>query len=100
MRADNDNRKDNPFAMLPLFAADKEIAVAIVGKARAEYWVKAVLPTLKNFPPIDSRHQGRPVPLVEKFYDSYLGVTEDFQSRAASGEENWSAWKKPRKKAA
>lgn len=97
MKADNDN---SPFARLPLFATDREIAAAVVGRASAERWIREVLPTLRGFPPVDVRHGGRPVPLVIKFYDSYLGVAEDFRARAASGEENWDAWKKKPKKAA
>jgi hypothetical protein len=91
----NDN-----FSHLPLFATDDQLGAAIVGKAGARRWAKEVLPTLRNFPPIDSRHQARPVPLVRKWYDSYLGVAEDFQARAASGEENLDVWTKKRKRAA
>jgi hypothetical protein len=29
---------------LPLFATDKELAIAIVGKERAAMWVKVVIP--------------------------------------------------------
>ena len=94
-RPDNDN-----LARLPMFASDREIAVALVGKGRADYWIRSVLPTLRGFPPIDALHDGRPVALVRKFYDGYLGIVEEFNSKGASGQENWDAWKKPRKKAA
>lgn len=97
MKAANDN---NPFHALPLFASDREIARAIVGSAGADRWINEVLPTLRGFPPVDSRHGGRPVPLVKRYYDSYFGLSEDFQARGASGEENWEKWKKPKKPAA
>ncbi|MFK0693098.1 hypothetical protein ACFX5Q_33925 [Mesorhizobium sp. IMUNJ 23033] len=61
---------------LPLFATDLEIATSIVGRARANYWLKAVLPTLerRGFPAQDPLHTGRAVPLVRKFYEDYLAL--------------------------
>jgi len=81
---------------LPMFATDQQIAIAIVGKDRASFWLKTALPALvrNGFPPIDPLHHGRPVPLIKKFYDGYLGVVHDFASKGASGEENWDAWEK------
>lgn len=73
--AANDN---DPFTRLPLFAGDKEIAEAIVGKANAPKWIKEKLPTLATrpgFPPVDPFHGGRPVQLVRMFYQAYLGIT-------------------------
>lgn len=89
MRADNDN---DPFARLPLFASDAEIAAAIVGKALAPKWVKDRLPTLAakpGFPKIDDFHGGRPVPLVRSFYRSYLGITENAAGLPDRGEGEW-----------
>lgn len=67
---------------LPLFATDKEIAVAIVGKPLASYWLSGVLPTLerRGFPAVDPLHQGRATPLVKKFYERYFGMTEPFMT--------------------
>jgi hypothetical protein len=52
----------DPLCHLPMFAADREIAVAIVGKSRSEEWRKQVLPILeaRGFPQIDPLHKGRP----------------------------------------
>lgn len=83
---------------LPLFATDQQLAVAIVGKQRAAMWIKAVIPQLerKGFPRVDSLHDGRPVPLVIKFYDSYFGITAGLY--AVDGEERLGEWKSPRKR--
>ncbi len=78
---------------LPLFASDLEIAEAIVGKKFAEEWAKTRLPTLATkpgFPPIDEFHNGRPVPLVKRFYEGYLGLG---YPGAPPGAANHAAWK-------
>ena len=82
-----------------MFAADSEIAVAIVGKERASMFVKVAIPQLerKGFPRIDPLHDGRPVPLVRKFYDGYFGITAGFAAVAPDGEERLGEWKKPRR---
>jgi hypothetical protein len=99
MKAANDNKLPHGATLdgLPLFATDMQIAVAIVGKDRASYWLKTVLPTLKGFPRKDEAHAGWPVPLVRKFYDGYLGVIYDFASKGASGAENLDVWKKKKR---
>lgn len=101
MKPDNDNKL--PFRALdalPLFASDKEIAVAIVGKARANYWLTGVMPELerRGFPLVDPLHTARAVPLVRKFYEDYFGVTAGFAMAKPSGEEK--IWQPKRKKAA
>jgi hypothetical protein len=83
---------------LPMFASDMEIAAAIVGPDRAAAWIRERLPTLAGkpgFPKIDDVHGGRPVKLVARYYDVYLGISE---SRAAAprGQENRDGWRKPR----
>lgn len=80
---------------LPLFATDREIAVAVVGKERAAMYVKVVIPMLERqgFPRIDPLHDGRPTLLVRRFYDDYLGITAGFQVAAPDGEENLGVWK-------
>lgn len=94
MKADNDN---DPFARLPLFADDKAIAEAIVGKGSAAKWVKERLPTLAarpGFPAVDAFHGGRPVPLVRMFYRSYLGITATGATGMPDGGEgSWSGRK-------
>lgn len=89
----------DPFSKLPLFATDKELAVAIVGKERASMWIKAVIPQLerKGFPRIDPLHDGRPVPLVKRFYDGYFGITAGFAASTPDGEERLGLWKRKRR---
>lgn len=85
----------DPLSKLPLFATDREIAVAVVGKERAAMYVKVVIPMLERqgFPRIDPLHDGRPTLLVRRFYDGYLGITAGFQVAAPDGEENLGVWK-------
>lgn len=82
---------------LPLFATDQQLPVAIVGKERAAMWIKTVIPQLerKGFPRVDPLHDGRPVPLVMKFYDGYLGITAGFA--AVDGEERLGQFSRGRK---
>ncbi len=101
MKPANDNNP--PFKALdalPLFASDREIAVAIVGRDKASYWRTAVLPTLeqRGFPAEDPLHTGRAVPLVRKFYEDYFGITAGFAMAKPDGEEK--EWKPKRKRAA
>ncbi|WP_391564524.1 hypothetical protein [Sinorhizobium meliloti] len=86
-------------SQLPLFATDQQLAVAIVGKDRATMWVKTVIPQLerKGFPRIDPLHDGRPVPLVRKFYEGYFGITAGFAAAAPDGKENLGMWKSRRR---
>jgi len=100
MKADNDNIRESrlPFKTLdalPLFATDREIAVAVVGKAGAEHWRKAVLPTLEaknSFPKVDSLHKGRPVPLIMRYYQNYMGLRDDDVVRDSEDVEDLTAW--------
>lgn len=89
---------NDPLSQLPMFATDQQLAVAIVGKERASMWVKAVVRQLekKGFPRIDPLHDGRPVPLVRKFYDGYFGITAGFAATAPDGEERLGLWKRDR----
>ncbi len=101
-QAANDNREaTTSLSCLPLFATDKQLAVAIVGKERADMWIKTVIPQLerKGFPRVDPLHGGRPVPLVQKFYDGYFGITAGFHAVAPDGEERLGEWKKSRRRA-
>ncbi|SES47264.1 hypothetical protein [Rhizobium sp. NFR03] len=90
----------DPLASLPMFATDKQIAIAVVGKERADYYINAVIPQLmrKGFPQIDPLHDGRPVPLVRKFYDGYFGITAGFAATAPDGEERLGQWAGRRKR--
>ncbi|SFB52693.1 hypothetical protein SAMN03159496_04682 [Rhizobium sp. NFR07] len=98
----NDNTPlADPLGHLPMFATDQQLAVAIVGRTRSAMWVKTVIPQLerKGFPRIDPLHDGRPVPLVKKFYDGYFGITAGFSAAAPDGEERLGEWKKSRRRA-
>jgi len=86
---------------LPMFATDRQIAEAIVGKDKAEKWMRERLPTLASkpgFPPIDPFHGGRPVKLVARFYDEYLGVGKS-GAPGPRGVEDVRAWKPSRRRA-
>ncbi|TIX70021.1 MAG: hypothetical protein E5V25_10745, partial [Mesorhizobium sp.] len=59
------------------------------------------LPTLAGkpgFPPVDAFHGGRPVKLVIRFYDDYLGTGRP-EALAPRGQEDVSAWKRSRRRA-
>lgn len=89
----------DPLSHLPIFATDKEIALAVVGKERADMWVKVVIPQLERtgFPRIAPLHNGRPVPLVRRFYDGYWGITAGILVGAPDGKKNWGTWKSRKK---
>ncbi|MFN3549268.1 MAG: hypothetical protein ACK4U0_17410 [Mesorhizobium sp.] len=84
---------------LPMFAGDRELAEAIVGKKSASLWISR-LPTLEakaGFPKVDDFHGGRPVPLVRLFYRNYLRLPEDMKGMPG-GQEDEAGWnrRKPR----
>lgn len=62
-------------AALPEFASDAEIAVALVGKARAAE-AEALFPALEasGFPHVDPRFNARYVPAVRRFFDVEYGL--------------------------
>ena len=85
---------------LPMFATDKQIAEAIVGKDKAEKWMRERLPTLASkpgFPPIDPFHEGRSTALVKLFYANYLEIPAEGRGmpdgRGREGE--WKRSKRP-----
>ncbi|RWN72297.1 MAG: hypothetical protein EOS04_26005 [Mesorhizobium sp.] len=84
---------------LPLFATDLEIATAIVGRARADYWRRAILPTLEKsgFPGIDPLHKARAVPLVKQFFALYFGITAGITLAKPNGVERIWVPKRQRK---
>lgn len=90
----------DPLSKLPMFATDDEIAIAIVGRKRASDWKRGALRVLeaRGFPRVDPLHGGRPVPLVRKWYDLYLGLhLTDARSPQPDGQENLGGWKKRRR---
>ena len=93
----------DPLSKLPLFATDRELAVAIVGKERATMWVKTVLPQLerKGFPRVDPLHDGRPVPLVRKWYELHMGLHRNYvPATLEDGKDNPEAWRSKREQQA
>lgn len=90
----------DPLSALPLFATDKEIAAAIVGKERASMYMKAVMPVLERhgFPKVDPLHDGRPVQLVRRFYEGYLGITAGFRVASPDGKEDLSVWDRSKRR--
>ncbi|MBZ9888076.1 hypothetical protein LB559_09005 [Mesorhizobium sp. BR1-1-3] len=101
MKPANDNKPTafKSLDSLPLFATDREIAIAIVGKTKADYWLKAALPTLEKsgFPALDPLHEARAVPLVRRFYDAYFGITAGIAMAKPDGEERLGSWRKNKK---
>lgn len=101
MKADNDNRSAafRSLDALPLFATDKEIAIAVVGRSNAENWRRNVLPILegRSFPRIDALHGGRPVALVQQYYQAYLGIADAGVSTGADVKEDDEAWSTSRR---
>jgi hypothetical protein len=88
---------NDPFAHLPLFASDLEIAMAIVGAKNAARWVRDKPPTLSKkpgFPAVDDFHGGRPVPLVRLFYNNYLGIRDGMTGVPGGKEAEWSTLKR------
>lgn len=98
----NDNKTTTFKALdnLPLFASDKEIAVAVVGPKRAADWLRASFPkisTLRGFPSIDAMHGGRATVKVAKFYEGYIGATGRGVNEMPDGGD--SEWKRPNRRA-
>jgi hypothetical protein len=90
----------DPFEHLPLFASDLELATAIVGSKNASGWVRDKLPVIAakpGFPAIDDFHGGRPVPLIKRFYEHYLGITGGSFGIPGGKEADWSTLKRKRK---
>jgi hypothetical protein len=100
MKAANDNdRLPASLSSLPLFASDQQLAAAIVGKSNAANWIKRTLPILeaRGFPRYDALHDGRPVLLVKRYYDTYLGLNASYVSTGAeTAPEDPESWKKSR----
>jgi hypothetical protein len=81
---------------LPLYADDRAIAEAVVGKDRAEWWLTSVLPRLPGFPPVRPNHKGRYTPAVRAYYDRQ--ELDGLPSRVpAREEENPESWKTGRR---
>ncbi|MBZ9943496.1 hypothetical protein LB533_20630 [Mesorhizobium sp. BR1-1-13] len=91
-----------PLDGLSLFATEKEVATAIVGKSGAEKWIREVLPVLRRrgFPASDALHARLAVPLVKRFYEGYFGQTAGFAVAKPDGEEKLGLdqWKTRNKK--
>lgn len=78
---------------LPMFATDQQIVEAIVGKDKAEKWMRERLPALvkmPGFPAIDEFFDGRPV-----YFEDRLGKGSTV---APPGREDRSGWKTDKSK--
>lgn len=98
---DGEDNMPDCFSKLPLFASDDEVAAAIVGTKNAQKWKKERLPTLSGkpgFPPVDPYHGGRPVPLLWKFYQSYLHIASTGETEIRQSESHLEGqWRRPRR---
>ncbi|NTI92244.1 hypothetical protein G6L78_01230 [Agrobacterium rhizogenes] len=91
----------SPLDSLPVFASDRAIAEALVGKKDAPKWLSERLPALERvpgFPKIDALHGGRPVPLIKLFYDNYFALPANGKG-LPDGKEDEGAWKKSKRPA-
>ena len=94
---------NDALSKLPLFATDDEIAIAIVGKKRASEWKRGALIILdaRGFPKIDVLHGGRPVPLIRKWYENYMGMHLKYipstLERSKDNPEVWTRSKRDRR---
>lgn len=85
---------------LPLFASDRELAVALLGKERGRAWRNLVPIYERNgFPKIDPLMGGRYTRAVLAFFDREYGLTER-SPLAPPGVERVIDWnvRKPRKR--
>lgn len=93
---------DDPLSKLPMFATDQEIAVAIVGKAKAADWRRGALILLeaRGFPKVDALHGGRPVPLVRKWYSQYMALDASYVLQTLEpAKENPESWTRSKRQA-
>lgn len=85
---------------LPLFADDKAIGAALLGRQRAREWCQlAALLEARGLPKIDKLMGGRYVPAVKAFFDreNGIGVAEIL---SPDGVEDLGAWKRKQKRPA
>lgn len=82
---------------LPIFAAESELGLALLGVRRAEQWT-AIVPILerRGFPKIDREMGGRYVPAVKAFFDREYGLAT-LVPKTPDGPERLEVWNKNRK---
>ena len=84
---------------LPLFADDKELGAALLGRRAKDWPVIAKHYEGRGLPPVDSLFGGRYVPAVVKFFDALNGVNGAAPFPAEDGRENpWSAQNQRRRR--
>lgn len=99
---DNTATKFRSLDALPIYATDKEIAVAIVGPKRAAEWLRTSFPKLsaqRGFPPIDAMHGGRATVKVAKFYEGYIGATGPGINAAPHVQDRVGTWNGQKRRA-
>jgi hypothetical protein len=99
----NDNKMSfRSLDNLPMFATDKEIALAVVGTKRAADWLRASFPKIsaqRGFPQVDAMHGGRATVKVAKFYETYIGATGPGINAAQDGGDKVGTWNRSSRRA-
>lgn len=84
---------------LPLFAADHDIGIALLGPDRACEWPSLVpLYERQGFPKIDAVMGGRYVPAIRAFFDQQYGLAAAIPA-APDGIERPEVWTTRRRRA-
>ena len=83
---------------LPLFAADEDISVALMGPGKASEWrQRAALLEPRGLPKVDAMMGGRYMPAVKRFFDNEYGLIGDTMLAVPDGPEELGACK-PRRR--
>jgi hypothetical protein len=88
------------FDLLPLFATDAMIGVALLGADRISEWRHmAAMLEAQGLPKIDAAMGGRYVPAIKSFFDRRYGLDRGSdQTLAPDGVEDFESWKKTKKR--
>jgi hypothetical protein len=98
-RKERNPREWVPFDALPLFADDRELALALLGPKRAKEWpmVVHVFERL-GLPPIDRTTRGRYTPAVKSFLDRIYNPGGMGSAAAPDGVEGVLPWNEKRRR--
>jgi hypothetical protein len=94
-------RRQITIEQLPLFADEKSLSEAVLGRGKYTHW-RAVVSLLerRGFPTIDGLMGGRYWPAVKAFFDREYGVHGAAQVSAPHKPAELGAWKRERKERA
>ena len=85
------------FDNLPLFADDREIGLAVLGRKRAGDWSNiAALLEGRGLPTINAVMGGRYTPAVKAFFDKQYGLAPDGPQQP-DGVEELGSWRKKKR---